>query len=149
MSRRRNNQNVVIYAPINFRKDISSRSYSSTYAPLNSRRSDVSNESVYSPKNYFIHSSISRSYNDYSPSYSQEIYSDYSPLAYTSESFIRKFAPSFNYQRYSRFAPSISQSLYYEPKFVSRFKPQPIIITNSDTLNNYFNFLIQLLRVLR
>ena len=147
--RKSQGQNLIIYAPVNINKRSRSRSFSSVFAPTNSRSRSVSTESTYAPSAIVSRANVNKGSYDYSPFYYQDTYSDYAPLNYTSQSFIRKFAPSFDYVYVYRYAPSTDDELYYEPKLFSRFKPQPIIVSNSDTLYAYFNYIIQLLRVLR
>jgi hypothetical protein len=142
-------QNIYIYAPTNIRKRSRSRSISSVFAPTNSKSNSVSNESKYAPSTIISRSTINRRYNDYSPSISQNLTEDYSPLNYTLQSYRRKYAPSFNYEYILRYAPSNDDQLYYEPKLVSRFKPQVVLVSNHDTLDSYYNYIIQLLKVLR
>jgi len=142
-------QNIYIYAPTSIRKRSRSRSTSSVFAPTNSRNSSVSNESKYAPTTILKRSSISRSYYDYSPYLFQSLSENYSPLTYSSQSYKRKYAPSFDYEYSLRYAPSTESMLYYEPKLVSRFKPQVVLVSNHNTLDSYFNYIIRLLKVLR
>ena len=138
-------RNIYIYAPINIRK----RSLRSVFSPTNSISSSVSTSSKYAPSTILNRSLVSRGYYDYSPSYSSSSYEDYAPLRYVSQSYKIRYAPSFDNENYYRYAPVINDFLSYTPSLISRFKPQPVIITNSDTLDSYFRFLVQLLRVLR
>jgi len=147
--RKSQGQNLIIDAPVNIQRRSRSRSFSSVFAPTNSRTRSVSTESTYAPSAIVNRAYINKGSYDYSPFYYQDTFSDYAPLNYASQSFIRKFAPSFDYMYVYRYAPSTDDELYYEPKLFSRFKPQPIIVSNSDTLNAYFNYIIQLLKVLR
>ena len=142
-------QNIYIYAPAIIRKRSRSRSISSVFAPTNSRSNSVSSESKYAPSTIISRSTINRSYYDYSPSLSQDLSEDYSPQTYSSQSYKRKYAPSFDYEYFLRYAPSNDEQLYYEPKLVSRFKPQVVLVSNHDTLDSYYNYIIQLLKVLR
>jgi hypothetical protein len=149
MPRKAQGQNIYIYAPTNIRKRSRFRSLSSVFAPTNSRSSSVSNESKYAPSTIISRSTVNRSYYDYSPSLSQDLSDDYSPLNYSSQSYKRKYAPSFDHEYFLRYAPSTEDVLYYQPKLVSKFKPQTIIISNHEALDSYYNYIIQLLKTLR
>jgi len=113
--------------------------------------------SDYSPSTYneiapvtsINRSNINKASLDYSPAVSNSFYSDYEPSNKFSTTYRVKYSPYTDYQTYNRYAPYSSFKEDYEPVLVSRFKPQPIIITNSDMIANYFNYIINLLRVLR
>ncbi len=142
-------QNIYIYAPSIIRKRSRSRSISSVFAPTNSRSNSVSSESKYAPSTIISRSTINRSYYDYSPSLLQNLSEDYSPQTHFLQAYKRKYAPSFDYEYFLRYAPSNDEQLYYEPKLVSRFKPQVVLVSNHNTLDSYYNYIIQLLKVLR
>ena len=149
MPRRRQGQNIFVFAPTNLHKTSTSRSYSSVFAPTNSRSTSTSSSYKYAPASFINRSVVSKGYYDYAPNYSTSTYQDYAPLYYSSQSYKLKFSPSFDYEYFYRYAPSTTNELDYEPKLVSRFKPQSVIVSNTDTLDSYFRYVIQLLRVLR
>ncbi len=140
---------LFIINPHNIRKRSTSIGFTSVYSPTISKDTSTSTSSKYAPSTYVSRSAVSKGYYDYNPSYSTYSYQDYNPLYSTSLSYILKYAPSLDYEYFYRYAPSTDNELYYEPKLVSRFKPQPIIVSNADTLDSYFRYIIQLLRVLR
>ena len=149
MPRTRPNQTLLFYAPTNIRKSSTSKALTSIYSPTISRSRSTSTSSTFAPSTYLSRSAVAKGYYDYNPSYSTYTYQDYNPLLSTSLSYILKYAPSLDFEYYYRYAPATDNQLYYEPKLVSRFKPRPVIVSNADTLDSYFRYVVQLLRVLR
>jgi len=140
---------VYVYAPISIRKRTRSRSNSSVYAPTNSRSHSFSNSSKYAPKTIASRYSITRNHTNYSPSVYQDTSTTYSPLTYVSRGYREKYAPSFTTAYSVRYAPVNDDELYYKPVMVSKFKPQPVLVSNAGAINDYYHYLIQLLKVLR
>jgi len=86
---------------------------------------------------------------NYSPSVSLDTYTDFNPETYTVDSFREKYAPKDYIRVTYRYAPLSDEVLVYRPSLVTRFKPQPVLVSNTYTLDSYFRFLVQLLSVLR
>ena len=150
MPRRSNKGEILIFfAPSRIDKD--SRSYNTSLinSPTTSLSSSRVDDNTYSPQTYLSNSIVSKGDYDYAPYYSTNVYYDYSPSTSESFYFKRKFAPSTDLKGYLRFAPEFRQELSYRPIIVSKFRPQPVLVSNADTLANYYNFLIRLLKVLR
>ena len=120
-----------------------------TISPLDSRKSSYTYDCTYAPITKVERIGIGKGYLDWSPSLSTNDQSYWEPYYSLSQKYKLRYAPSIKLKSSYTFAPESSDSLVYQPLLVTRFKPQPVIITNSDTLDSYFRFLVQLLRVLR
>jgi len=140
---------TFIYSPTRVNRNVRVNRRSSTYAPSNSRENSQSISTRYAPTLQTSNYRIVRYSNDYSPSVSTSTYYDYSPTNYRSTSFKEKYAPYDYYQYFLRYAPTENEDVVYAPSLVSRYRPHPIIISNRDTLNDYYVYLVNLLRALR
>jgi len=138
-----------VYFPIYNRKEKRSNAYRSVFAPTTGRFNSYDTDTRYSPETYLRRKSETRSYYDYNPSFHSNTYYDYSPTNYFSQKFRQKYSPISNYVNFNRYAPSQEEELYYEPKMVSRFKPQVVLVSNYDTLDSYYNYVIKLLNTIR
>ena len=90
----------------------------------------------YAPSSNLQRYSIGKTSTDYSPSVSRSYYSDYAPSTRYSTGIAVKYAPNTDYQTYDRYAPYSKEVIVYEPVLVSRFKPQPVLVSNYDMINS-------------
>jgi hypothetical protein len=142
-------KDVSYYAPSKIRKTNRALNSSYTYAPTISLSSDTSRSFKYAPKESFKRSYATRLSYDYSPSRSYNIAYYEEPITNQSLKFDTKYAPSIKVKTASTYAPEVSEVLNYQPALITRFKPQPVVVSNYDMLNSYFTFLVQLLKALR
>ena len=164
--------NKFIYSPIIVRKNKTKLVNSTTNAPSTSRYFSINNAHKYAPvrvtkaygiaKGYYDYSpSVSSNlsynyspetyqsrYSDYAPSVYRSVFTDYSPLTYRLIDIKEKTAPYTDYNLFYRYAPLEENVEYYEPVLVSRFKPQPIVVTNSKVLKDYYDYILGLLAIL-
>jgi len=142
-------KSIIYYAPTNISKTETSESTSLTYSPSRSYSRETSKALKYAPQRTINRVYVIRTNVDYAPAFSSVNDYDYEPLFYNSRKYITKFAPSVTLKSSTRYAPESRQSFNYQPVFSTTFKPQPVLVSNYDTLNSYFSFLVRLLKVLR
>jgi hypothetical protein len=138
-----------VYFPINNRKDKRRSVYRSFFAPTTGVGRDYDNDTKYSPKTYLKGRYNSQYAYEFNPDYHLNYYYDFSPLTSLSQKYIERFAPKTTFVYYDRFSPLDDERLHYEPKQFSRFKPQVVLISNADTLDNYYNYVVKLLKAIR
>jgi len=138
-----------IYFPVHNRSEKRSNVYRSVFAPSTGRVSSYDIDTEYSPKSYFKQSLKNKSYYDYNPLYYNDTYLDYTPRGYYSLKASDRYSPSDSYERNIKFRPVEKETLDYEPKLRSVFKPQIVVTSNYYVLDSYYNFLVRLLKVLR
>ena len=139
----------IIDSPTKKVKRVVDTNFSRDYAPSLTYDYSPHVSGEYAPTNKIKRYVISNTTTDYSPSVSRSFYGDYAPSTNYLTDLRVKYSPSTNYQTYDRYAPYTKEVVVYEPVLVSRFKPQPILISNADMINSYFRYLIDLLSVLR
>jgi hypothetical protein len=161
-----------VYSPIIIRKDKRKLVNSTTNAPSTSRYFSIDNRQKYAPvrvtkmygiaKGYYNYSPSSSSnlsydyspetyqsrYSDYAPSTYRSLFTDYSPLTYRLVDIKEKSAPFTDYKLFYRYAPLQEDVEFYKPVLVSRFKPQPLVITNSKSLRDYYDYILGLIAIL-
>jgi len=164
--------NRFIYSPIIIRKNKTKLVNSTTNSPSTSRYFSIDNTHHYAPvrvtkaygigKGYYNYSpsfsnnlsfdyspeSYQSRYSDFAPSVYRSVFTDYSPLTYRLIDIKEKTAPFTDYKLFYRYAPLEENVEYYEPVLVSRFKPQPVVLTNSKTLKDYYDYILGLLAIL-
>jgi len=139
----------IAYSPRVLRKRERSNNHSSTFAPATNTSTSYSRSDKYAPKTNNEQYIINKNYHNYSPSTEEVISTDYSPKFSYASYYKQKYAPDTEYETSVRYAPSIEDDFDYAPVFVTRFKPQPIVISNHEALDSYYHYIIQLLKVLR
>jgi len=161
-----------VYSPIIIRKNKRKLVNSTTFAPSTSRYFSVNNNQKYAPvrvtkaygigKGYYNYSPSTSSnlsydyspetyqsfHSDYAPSTYRSLFTDYSPLTYRLINIKEKTAPFTDHNLFYRYAPLTEDVEYYEPVLVSRFKPQPLVITNTKSIKDYYDYILGLLAIL-
>jgi hypothetical protein len=139
----------LVDSPKRKSKRLSSITRDTDYSPYITYDFSPSYYDEYAPSTNLSRYVIGKTTSDYSPSVSRSYYSDYAPSTNLSTSLVSKYAPNTDYQTYYRNAPYTKEVIVYDPMFVSRFRPQPLLVSNYDMINSYFRYVIDLLRVLR
>jgi len=138
----------LAYNPIILRKGRRNLIRSINYSPSISRELSPYRAIKYAPIRLSEAYGIFRPVYDYSPFTFRSLSSDYAPQNYNVQGFFQKYAPITEHDLYTRYAPYSNRSLIYEPIIASKFKPQPIVISNAQALKDYYDYLIELLTIL-
>jgi hypothetical protein len=86
---------------------------------------------------------------DHSPQISRDVDYDYEPINKNFKSYKTKIAPSFKAKASLTYSPQANDNLTYQPELHSVFKPQFIFVSNEQTIKDYYDYIIQLLSLLR
>jgi len=139
----------VVNSPTKKAKRVISANRSIDYSPYVTYDFSPSTYNEIAPTTNLQRYNISKASVDYSPSLYHSLYSDYAPSNSYSTGIRIKYSPYTDYQTYDRYAPYTKEVVVYEPVLVSRFKPQPLIVSNYDMITSYFRYIVDLLSILR
>jgi hypothetical protein len=138
-----------IYSPTNIRKNsVSTANYTiNGRTEYRYRSSGIGVKNA--PQRYTSSYKIDYDTNVFAPSGYVSTTSVRSPTNYRSTSLRYKYAPYDYYKYYLRYAPYDEETLNYVPILATTYRPQPVIISNNETIRDYYEYLINLLMTLR
>jgi hypothetical protein len=137
-----------VYNPILLRKEQRAINRNFIYSPLIERRRLGSFFIDYAPETVTQTYNILRSHYTFSPFAFRSFDRNYSPQEFKTFESVQKYSPFSEYNSFNRYSPFIDKSLIYKPVVISKHKPQPLIITNAQTLKDYYDYLVRLLSIL-